>query len=298
MPGRDNRLRWIDRTLRRIRRHGFPYVAWRNPGKPEGRQLAVRLKPGKPAYILTPWLQGRWPSPLSIRDMKACGKTLARFHLAARGGVPAGGADNGLGSWPGDLRDRHRLLAAMAAKARRRAFGRPMDRLLAQASPELLRYSREAQLLLQRSGYRRLCAEARRARPLCHGDGGPTNFIRHGRQLWLIDFETLRIDLRAYDLYRMIYNSCKDHGWRFSTARAFLDGYQSVSRLSSAELALLKALLRFPQTSYLLLRQFQHNAPAHKAEAEKAFPAALASERKIAPFLRQLDRYAGLSRGQ
>ncbi|WP_143151537.1 MULTISPECIES: hypothetical protein [unclassified Paenibacillus] len=108
----------------------------------------------------------------------------------------------------------------------------------------------------------------------------------------LIDFETLRLDLRAYDLYRVIYNSCKDHKWNFAIARSFLDGYQSVSKLDRNDFHFLKAWLRFPQTMYLLLRTFKHPRANDKTAAERGFHRALLDERKILPFLKQLDQYS------
>jgi CotS family spore coat protein len=285
-----SRLRWIDVTLSRVRTK-FPRISWRRPGYKGEKVLWARL--GRRRYVLNPWIRGRWPSPVSVKDMKACGMALARFHLAGLSvKVPRKGEFNTLYKWPSDLRAKHVRLKRQILIARRGGFQNSMDDFLKKHGSELLRYANEARRLLRNSSYRSACAKARLKRPLCHGDGGPTNFILNQNGTHLIDFETLRVDLRSYDLYRVIYNSCKDHGWNFRIARALLDGYQQVAKLSRTDFELIKVWLRFPRTTDLLLNLYRRSGPAGKASVLKKMGSALEAERKITRFLRQLDRYA------
>lgn len=160
-------------------------------------------------------------------------------------------------------------------------------------SAEILSYSKQASQLLRNYGYQKKCRTHGHLIVLCHGDGGPTNFINNAKGMHLIDFETMRVDLRAYDLYRVIYNSCKDHAWKFSIAKSFLDGYKSEIKLERTDFMMLRALLRFPQTTYLLLHQYRHPGARVKSIVLRQIPRALAAERKISSFLSKLDRYSG-----
>ena len=284
-------IRWIDRALQRIRKNGFPRISWRNPQEPEGKKLVVRLK-GKPTYVMNPWIRGRLPSIASNKDMRICGAALARFHKAGCAmHIPRRGAMYMLSQWPSELRKKHRGLIRNIAKARRNEFSPALNRFLQKHGNELLGYSRQARMLLRRSGYQAACRKARNRPTLCHGDAGPTNFILTKKGTHLIDFETLRIDLRAYDLYRLIYNACHVYGWQFRIARSLLDGYQSVSKLSRAELKLVKAWLRYPRTTDLLLFKYNYFGRRVKANVVRKLPAAIAAERKVTSFLRKLDRY-------
>ncbi|CAG7618348.1 phosphotransferase [Paenibacillus allorhizosphaerae] len=290
MPCSESRLRWIDKTLLAVKKNGFTKVAWRDPLKRQGKRLFVKTN-SRSCFILSPWLQGRWPAVHSRKDMQACGAALAQFHRACHMGPYKAGAFNMIGKWPGVLASQHALLKKLVFTARRNGYHRAMDRYLQQHGSEILGYSEEARRLLQQSNYKAVCQAHRSKAQLCHGDGGPTNFLINAKGVHLIDFETLRLDLRAYDLYRVIYNSCKDHKWNFTIARSFLDGYQSVSKLTRKDFSFLKVWLRFPQTVYLLLRTFNHKSVRDKSAAERGFLRALQDERRILLFLKQLEAY-------
>jgi CotS family spore coat protein len=291
MPVSPKVLRWMDRSLHSISANGFNRLAWRRRHTKAGRRLLV--KAGGRSYILTPWISGRWAKPRSARDMRACGAALGHFHKAGgRNRRLKPGAVNRVGKWPSELRAKHLMISKLVLKSARKKHNlHGMDRLLRRHGREILRYSRQARRLLNIRGYRKACRNRRLIR-LCHGDGGPSNFIRNAKGMHLIDFETLRVDLRAYDLYRVIYNSCKDHAWRFSIARQILDGYQSVTKLSKADYAMLSTLLRFPRTTSLLLNRYRLFNIRGRKRLAKPFTRALRAERRMAVFIRKLRRYA------
>lgn len=287
MPMVQSRLRWIDRALRIVRAQGFGRIAWRHPERPEGKRLCIISQDA--TFVLTPWFAGRHPHTRSLADMRACGAALARFHAAGRAVSSRGGhaAGNRTGVWLSELRERRRELQRNLAPTRRRKFGAGISHLLRQHGPELLHYAVLAEKMLRTGSYRALRYTSRSNATLCHGDGGPSNFLLGAGGTYLLDFETLHVNLRAYDLYRLIYNSCKDSGWRFSTAQAILDGYRQVTALRRHDYELMKPWLRFPRTTGLVL------APGERIPTTKGrLQWALASERKISRFLRRLDRYA------
>jgi CotS family spore coat protein len=291
MPVSAKSLRWIDRSLRKIRKHGFKRIAWRNPRKKAGRRHFVRNAGRGFPYVLVPWISGRWPSVHSRRDMRACGVALAKFHKAGRRiRRSQQGAVNWVGKWPSDFRRKHQFLSNMIHLAARQPSNLGLlGRHLNAHGKEILVYSQQTQRLLRQRGYYKICRSRRHLISLCHGDGGPSNFIRNARGMHVIDFETLRVDLRAYDLYRVLYNSCKDHSWNFVIARHILDGYQSVSRLKKEDFAMLRTLFRFPRSTYLLLSRYRW--AKNKDMVAKRFPRALAAERRMAIFCKQLHQY-------
>ncbi|MBB6735645.1 phosphotransferase [Cohnella zeiphila] len=285
MPKRVTRLRWIDRVLLKVRQKGL-LVAWRDPQTPEGRK-PYAVSPKGELFVLTPWISGRKPSPRSLIDMRACGIALARFHKAGRAGLKGKFAYSAIGTWPSTLRTRERFIKKKIVKAKRNGFRLPISRFLQQNGPEILRYASMAKSLLGTSGYQSYRRNPRKTAVLCHGDGGPSNFILNKKGTYLIDFETLHVDLRAYDLYRVIYNSCKDYQWDFSIAKAILDGYRQVSRLKRSDYRLIEVWLRFPLTTYLVLSPFKR-FPLTKSWLQWA----LKSERRIGPFLKKMNNYA------
>lgn len=289
MPGSIDLLRWTDRTLQNVRRNGFSAISWRKPETKAGKKLFFRSKAGGAPYVLTPWIKGRLPNIRSRTDLVACGAALARFHQAAnRSGSVAGKARNKLGQWENDLANNHRFLQRMVDKAKQNGFRTHLDHLLQMHGDEILSYAQEARAMLRRSNYRTLCRNSKKNRPVCHGDGGPSNFILNQKGVHLIDFETLRQDLRAYDLYRVIYNTFQ-YQRKYETAQALLDGYQSVVSLKPADIALTKVWIRFPRTTCLLLRSLR--VKKSMVDVIRVFPEAMEKERKVAAVLAGLDRY-------
>ncbi|GAA0371092.1 phosphotransferase [Bacillus horti] len=283
------RLRWIDSVLQQIRQEGFGNLAWRNAQKSYGKKLFVRLDPKSPPYALMPWIKGRWPNPLSLEDMKRCGETLAHFHLAGKSIKPeAEKSVNKLQTWTGELEGKKQLLAQKIKSAIQHEKKSGLAHFFNKNQAEILQYATQSSALLASSPYQEECRKP--YTQVCHGDGGPSNFIFTSSQVYLIDFETLRLDLPAYDLYRVIYNSCKDYGWNFAIAEAILNGYHSVVKLKPIDLELAKVWLRFPRTIELLFKKWPKTAH-QKRKLLKQYKRALGVERKMGDFLSRLDQY-------
>jgi len=287
-----SQLIWIDKTLQKVRKNGFPKISWRRPHINEEKKLFAKLD--KTYYVLNPWIDGHWPSPKSKADMLKCGITLAKFHQVGHAiNIPKKGAVNMLFKWSSELNSIHQILETHITKAKQNKYKSELDSILQEHGEKLLNYSLKAQQILRNSDYLLACNNALKNKPLCHGDGGPTNFIFNKNGAHLIDFETLRIDLRSYDLYRIIYNSSKDHAWDFQIAKSILEGYQSIFKLNHTDFELMKVWLRFPRTTNLALNKHNRSKQQGKAIYVNKIPAALLSEEQVTLFLQKLDNYAG-----
>ncbi|MCJ8012345.1 phosphotransferase [Paenibacillus sp. KQZ6P-2] len=285
MPKQVARFRWIDQSLLRVRRKGS-HLAWRNPQTPEGHKPHA-ISPKGELFVLTPWISGRKPSPHSLKDMQACGIALARFHKAGRANLMGTFDNSEIGTWYSTFSSWERSIKNKISKAKKNRYSLPISQFIKKNGPEIIGYSISAKTLLQNSGYYTFRRNPRHMKVLCHGDGGPSNFILNDKGTYLIDFETLHVNLRAYDLYRVIYNSCKDYEWDFSIAAAILDGYRQVSQLNMDDYKLIRVWLRFPFSTYLVLSSFKR-FPLTQSRLQWA----LKSERRIGPFLKKLDKYA------
>jgi CotS family spore coat protein len=291
MPYSPVRLRWIDKTLLRLKSNGLHRIVWRNPKERAGKRLFVRRFRTGPPFVLHPWVKGEWPSPKSSSQMKVCGVTLAKFHRKGKQIlIPKAGRNNMMGKWHSYLWQEYQVLHKAVRKAERNGFGSPLDRMLKTHGGEILKMGKSALRALKQSDYVLLCRKTRAT--LCHGDGGPTNFIRTSKGMYLIDFETLRLDLRAYDLYRVIFNSCKDNGWNFAIIKSILDGYQSVNKLTSSDYRMLKVWLRFPMGICKHIYRYDQKTARGKLEIERDFPKVIAAEYRRIAALKKLDAYA------
>lgn len=285
MPKRVKQLQWIDQTLMHVQRSGL-LLAWRNPQMLEGQRAYGESKSGN-LFVLTPWISGREPSPRSLPEMQACGITLARLHEAGRDVLKSNFAYSKIGAWHSILRTRQQYIQKKIGIANHNGFSQPINRFLKKHGPEITNYSKQAFALLENSGYHTCRSNPHTYGVLCHGDGGPSNFILNDEGTYLIDFETLQVNLRGYDLYRIIYNSCKDYKWDFAIAKAILDGYRQIGTLNTTDYKLMSVWLRFPFSTYLVLSPFKR-IPF----TPKVLQWGLDSERRIGPFLQELHEYA------
>lgn len=291
------RIRWIDQVLLKLRNEGFARTAWRDPDSRAGRILAVRPDRRSSPYILTPWLQGRIPSPQSEQDLRACAQTLAQFHQVGQWiQIPLRGAEYTLQQWPTMIRGWTELINRQMKALQKSNEHRNMKRLLDEHGSDIIGRATRSLELLNRRDYYKLCERSEASGAvLCHADSGPKNFVLTDEGPALIDFESLRIDLRIYDLFRLIRLAGKKNGWNYDLTSAILDSYQSAAALEPIEYELLAAWLLFPKKAYRALAKYDKADPNEKTELEKKLRKAAVNEQPLLPFVQRLldDRVRG-----
>lgn len=286
-----SQLIWIDMVMRKLVAGGFRSVVWRVTQKPSDK-LYGKISPYKHRFILTPWVTGRTPISTSGVDLRAVSKTLASFHKAGRFvRIAAPSSRNQLGRWPHQLKNWYRILQHFVNQAKRRKEGTPLDLLLQKHGAELLDRAKQALLVLSRSQYHAACRQAAKTGVLSHGDSGPLNFVISREGPMMIDFETLQVDLPAYDLFRMIRLACKTGGWRFSIARHILDGYRSVTKLKRNDYDLLQVWLMFPFKACKTLSSYNSASTANKRKLVDELRLAIRDEKNLNAVLQGLKRY-------
>ncbi len=289
MPYPPVQLHWIDTTLQRIRNYSSIPLGWRLKGS--RKPLFAQLSHESPPFVLIPWIKGKWPSTRSYTQMRAIGKLLAHFHYAGNKiQIPINGLQSKLGAWDIKLQDDEKNLQNLIRVAKQNGFQRPIDQMLQIHGNEIMQMAQQSRKLLKNSGYTQICKNTKPT--LCHGDFGPTNIITTKNKMYLIDFETLGLDLRAYDLYRAIFNSCQCNNWNFSAARSILDGYQEITKLKPIDFVLLKALLRFPRGICKLVEHYDQRELKIKRKIEHDFYRYLAYEQNRDSFIQKLEQYA------
>lgn len=225
------RQRFVRNALIAVRRKGF--ADFSGP---------LSLRVGR--HELQRWIGGRGPDTRSPQDMEACARTLARFHAAARGRtMPL--ETSALGTWPAHF---HRRLARVQNAVGRATSGTRAGDWWKSRGPAATDRIRLALSLIASVDYDALCRQARAERTLCHGDSGGGNFVMAKRGPVLIDFETLRTDLQAFDVYRLLRLAGKRCGWRTDVARAALSGYARTAPLAAVDQALVRAWLLLPES--------------------------------------------------
>ena len=268
-PLNPKRLRFVHQVINHLSTNGFtklcPLIPTQNGANYYHDQHY--------AYTLFDWIPGRQCNIKDQSELVGATKLLAEFHLRSAGfKVPPDSHPRlQLGKCPVHFARHHQELLEFKSLAR----SRPND-AIAQLYLEhvefFLPFASQAILSLKASRYWDLVARARVEHPFCHGDPAARNFIlTPGAEIWMIDFDSCRIDLPLMDLIKFCRRVMKKYNWRLEIAKALFGAYHSVNPLSSDELEVIKAVLCFPQKFWrLAVRHFhQHQRYTPERTLEK-----------------------------
>ncbi|MDI6870613.1 MAG: CotS family spore coat protein [Bacillota bacterium] len=250
--GPPERVEVIARALDHLTRRGFhqltPFLLTR-----QGRPFCQH---GEACYYLTEWLPGKRPD-LSRPEMAAsAARCLASFHAAAEGFFDYGCLRQHLRQWPERLSERVRELRALQAD---RTLEFKPDRFTEAFLASAERWTGLAEWaldLLAQSGYFEE-VEAFRARGgFCHGDPAERNFVWWRGEPFLIDFDTLLVDLPVLDLARLVRRVDQNVQWRLELAEQMIGAYEAVRPLNAHQRGLLLALLAFPEKYWRVAHRY------------------------------------------
>ncbi|PWI58551.1 phosphotransferase [Sulfoacidibacillus thermotolerans] len=237
-----SRLEWMDASLAMVRKRGFTHYVW---------GTWHDLKQGSTAYLLMDWLPGVSPDPSNLLDLQKAAALLAMFHRAGCEPLVRGtGARVTFGTWKRQFQQG----SVWLERARRENWPFLQGKSISLSAYRKMQKRAQLALdILQQEQYEKI---SRAQGVLCHGDSGPANFIMNKDDVRMIDFETLRIDLPSYDVFRMIRLAGKKNGWDLAAALAVVDGYERISPLSLSERQLVIAWLAYPAKLCKLLRAY------------------------------------------
>jgi CotS family spore coat protein len=212
-------------------------------------------------YILTEWLVGRKPSfANSNEDIVGATVTLALFHQASVGFIPPPGGKlrSRLNRWPSRFRSRLRQVVTLRGTLDHKPFLDNFDRAFIEYYPWILDRAQDGWYVLSTSQYDTLVEKVEKSHSFCHGDVAERNFVvTASGEYYLIDLDLTRRDVRVADLYKFLRDVLKKCCWDFSVVKLILDSYSEVDPLSPEEIAVLYALLAYPQKIiHLLLRYY------------------------------------------
>jgi homoserine kinase type II len=194
---------------------------------------ALRRLAGRPAAVVT-FLTGMWPRRISPQHCAALGRALAQFHAA--------GAD-----FPMIRRN------SLSVEDWRPLFGRIDEEEANDVQPDLAAEIKAELAFLEEHWPRDL------PRGTIHADLFPDNvFFEDDKLTGFIDFYFACTDWLAYDIAICLNAWCFEPDGSFVPVRgqALLQSYQSVRRLTEAELAALPILARGAALRFLLTRLY------------------------------------------
>lgn len=256
VSGPPARVEAISDALDYLTRRGFhqltPFHLTR-----EGRPFFRR---GEDCYYLTEWLPGQRPD-LSRAEMAVPAvQCLASYHVAAEGFFDRRRAlREHLGRWPQQLTQRAAELRSLKWDWSLEVRPDRFTELFLSSVDRWVALADWALEVLEAADYPEEVAEFQTRGGLCHGDPAERNFIWWRGEPFLIDFDTVLVDLPVLDLARLIRRVDQDCQWDLELGGAMLGAYQDVRPLNQREKMLLVALLAFPEKYWRAVHRYYRN---------------------------------------
>ncbi len=199
-------------------------------------------------YVLSDAIDGRNPSYSSQNELSMIVKELAKFHKASKGFFPAADCKpkNHLGIWIEDytnqIEDMNGFYTAEHSKEEN-----IIGRFILQEFPYFYGRAKESIKSLDSNSYWDWVNKSKNTGGLCHQDFAAGNLLISQAGFYVLDTDSITIDIPARDLRKLFNKIMKKLGkWDINTTKKIMDYYQSENPLTKDEWLVVKYDLMFP----------------------------------------------------
>ena len=213
-------------------------------------------------YTLSEWLGGRECDFHNIDEVRLAAKALAKMHEASKGYEPPENSKlkSDLGRWTQLMAKRIKSLDKMRDMLRKKSNKSDFDVMYLKSMDFYKEMGQKALKNLEGSSYYELCAIAERDKSFCHHDFTYHNIVlNETNDVYVIDFDFCKREVRTFDISNFMIKVLKRVDWDMNYARAIIESYNSVSKLSNEEYKVLYAYLQFPQRYWRLANRYYYN---------------------------------------
>ena len=284
------RLLFVHQAVRHLAAQGFAHM---NPliPTPDGRSY---LCDDQYAYTLYRWVPGRQCDFRNRDELTRATQILAQFHRKSAGFNPPyqSSMRNRLGKCLRQFEERRQELIEYQELAQQRR-NEPFARIYLENVEYFLPMAVKAIARLRGSAYPLLVEKAFQEQTFCHGDPAARNFILTPQnEIFVIDFDSCRVDLPIMDVIKFTRRVLKKHRWRTETAIQLINAYHAAAPLTPAELAVMKSVFYFPQKFWRMSTRYFHEHGRHSPErALEKFQKYLRNKKSLAQFQTEFDDY-------
>ncbi|MHB8172793.1 MAG: CotS family spore coat protein [Thermincolia bacterium] len=240
-------------------------------------------------FFVCRWIEGKECDYQRLGELSAATIALAELHMAAKGFkfYPDTDLRSNWGKWPKNFQQRAAHLLEFKARVEEKNSRTKFDQLFLQEVEYFYDEAQKAISLLAESPYRELVKAGEDERGFCHHDMAYHNVIIQKKQGYLIDFDYCLGDLRIHDLTSLILRNLKKCNWDVRRGEFILEKYDLVSTVSPREIAVMKAMMLFPQDFWQYsFTYYAEDIGRTEIESLKRLERAVRMKRDRAAFLR------------
>lgn len=213
-------------------------------------------------YTLSEWIDGRESDFHNMDDVIKCSENLAYLHIASKGYEPPENSKlkSDLERWPHLMEKRIKSFDKMREMARKKRDKTEFDLTYIKNMEFYKEMAIKALEVLKNSNYMNICKVAEEEKSFCHHDYNYHNIvIDKDENIYVIDFDYCKREIRTYDLSAFLMKALKRMDWDIECGKAIIESYDNVSRLGDDEYKVLYAFLLFPQRFWRLTNRYYYN---------------------------------------
>lgn len=228
-----------------LQNKGFNYIA----NYVKTKDDAYYVKYDKYILYMTEWIEGEECNVDSINESINCAKLLAEFHIAVSDiDTSKLIVKNNLKNWPKVFLSNIYGLENFKKIILRKRIVNEFDSAYSSHIDTLYERGILALNILNQSNYYNLSRESTKNNTLCHDSFYYQNILKKDEEYYIIDLDSIIIDLQINDLgkfiRRLMYK--KEYRWDFNKAKCIIEAYNSIKPISVDELEIMLALIIFP----------------------------------------------------
>lgn len=209
-------------------------------------------------YILSDFVPGTSPKRYTAVELASIMRQLGKFHRASRGFQPQAELRERrhLGRWSNAYQKQldHLELFKALAKLDRSEF----SKLYMRHVNRYILQGKRAMAIIEGGSYKRWVNKVAEQGNLCHQDFAAGNLIKSTRGYYVIDMDSVTIDLPARDIRKIFNKVMKKTGWSGLKAAAMLRAYHKSHPLTADQCRVIYADLLFPHLFYGMASKYFH----------------------------------------
>lgn len=225
-------------------------------------------------FYVTKWVNGTECNLDELDEVLNCSKLLAKFHLTTKKiDTQKFKIANHLKNWPQIYKNKLYDLSIYEKCIENKKIKNRFDITYMENIPVFYQRGLLTLNILNNSEYYKLSKSANKNHTICHDSFYYQNIIKKDNKYYIIDLDSIIIDLQITDLgkfiRRLMDKEC--YKWDFEKAKKMIEAYNSINKLSKDELEIMLSLIIFPhkfwklgKKRYLKSKNWSENTYNHK----------------------------------
>lgn len=206
-------------------------------------------------FYATEWIDGEECDMSNLQETCECVKLLAQFHISSKSiDTKDLKLENNIRNWPkvfsSNIADLERYRRVIQNKKIKNEFDLTYEKFI----DSMYDRGMMAIRLLNNSQYYKVIRTGVHNYTICHDSFYYQNIIKKDGKYYLIDLDSIMIDLQVNDLGKLIRRLMfkSEYQWDFSKAKQIIESYASVNKLTKNDLEIMLALIIFPHKFWKL----------------------------------------------